>query len=171
MIILASLAQDLQQPEYIHVLLNPLPIYGLGIAVLGLVVAMICRSRAARVTTLALIFVSALSAWPVDHFGEEAYDRVLSMENDDGGAWLKAHMERAETFIFVYYVLAALALAALLAPLKWPRTETPLVVITLLLGVAALAAGSWIAYAGGRVRHSEFRNSPPPKVEAHEHSH
>ena len=31
MIHLASLLQDFQQPEYMHVLLNPLPIYGLGV--------------------------------------------------------------------------------------------------------------------------------------------
>jgi plastocyanin len=32
------------------------------------------------------------------------------------------------------------------------------------LGAIALASGGYIAYAGGRTRHREFRNEPPPKV-------
>ena len=31
--------RDLRQPEYVHVLLNPIPIYGLAIALLGLLIA------------------------------------------------------------------------------------------------------------------------------------
>lgn len=172
MISLASLAQDLEQPEYLHVLLNPLPIYGLGIAVLGLVIALFFRSRPAKITALALVWVSAVSAWPVVHYGQQGYDRVLAMEDDEGGAWLKAHMQRGERYVYVYYAVAALALAAIFAPMKWPRTDAPLVAATLVLGIAALGMGGWIAYAGGKVRHSEFRNSPPPQVEeTHEHSH
>jgi hypothetical protein len=37
-----------QPPEYIHVLLNPLPVYGLSIGVLTLAVALFARSRAAK---------------------------------------------------------------------------------------------------------------------------
>jgi hypothetical protein len=51
--------EHLSNPEYLHVLLNPLPIYGLAVGVLGLVVALISRSRAARVTALVIVFVCA----------------------------------------------------------------------------------------------------------------
>jgi hypothetical protein len=30
----------LSKPEYVHVLLNPLPVYGLAVGVLGLVIAL-----------------------------------------------------------------------------------------------------------------------------------
>lgn len=171
MSILASLAQDLQQPEYVHVMINHLPIYGLAMGVLGLVIAMCFRTRSAKVTALALVCVSAASAWPVAYYGQQGYDRVLAMEDDEGGAWLKEHMRRADTYISVYYVLAALALAAILAPIKWPRSDTPLVIVTLTLGLVAVGLSAWIAHAGGKVRHSEFRNEPPPKLEEREHSH
>lgn len=169
---MASLAQDLQQPEYVHVMINHLPIYGLAMGLLGLVIALFFRSRPAKVTALALVCVSAVSAWPVAYYGQQGYDRVLAMEDDEGGAWLKAHMQRAETYNYVYYALAALALAAIIAPVKWPKADTPLVVLTLLLGLATLGLGGWIAHAGGKVRHSEFRNEPPPHVEdGHHHEH
>ena len=40
---LASLSQDLSQPEYIHVLINPLPVYGLAMGLL-LIILIALRS-------------------------------------------------------------------------------------------------------------------------------
>lgn len=164
-----ALLRELQQPEYLHVLLNPLPLYGLAIALFGLVAATSLGSRPAQVTALVLIFASAISAWPVAHHGERAYDRVLSMADDDGRAWLKAHEHRAEELIFLYYALAAVAVAAIFAPKKWPRSATPFVIVTMLLAVASLGAGAYIAHAGGKIRHREFRSVPPPKTEPDAH--
>ena len=33
--------EHLSNPEYLHVLLNPLPVYGLAVGVLGLVIALV----------------------------------------------------------------------------------------------------------------------------------
>jgi paraquat-inducible protein B len=33
-----------------------------------------------------------------------------------------------------------------------------------LLGAAALASGLYIAYAGGKIRHREFRTEPAPPI-------
>ena len=40
--------QHLSDPEYVHVLLNPIPVYGVAIGVIALVVALFFRTRAAR---------------------------------------------------------------------------------------------------------------------------
>ena len=159
---LDALLRDFRQPEYIHVLLNPLPVYGLALALAGLIVALGLRSRPAQIATLIIVLVSAASAWPVYEFGEQAKDRVLSMENEVGGAWLEEHQDRAENLIWLFYVLAVLSAAALIAPIKWPRSAGPLVIAVILLGITTLGAGGYIAYAGGKVRHREFRNVPPP---------
>ncbi|MEA3092433.1 MAG: hypothetical protein QOJ04_3775, partial [Caballeronia sp.] len=34
-----TILRDLRQPEYLHVLLNPIPVYGLAIALFGLIAA------------------------------------------------------------------------------------------------------------------------------------
>ena len=161
---LATLSQDLSQPEYIHVLLNPLPIYGLAIAVIGLIIAIIQRSRPAQVATLTLVLFSGAIAWPVVHYGEEGYDRVLSMADDQGQAWLKVHEHRADTLAWSFYALAGLAAVAILAPMKWPKTATTLSIVTFVVSLAVLGMGGYIAYAGGKIRHREFRNSPAPPV-------
>ena len=45
---LATLLQDLSRPEYIHVVINPLPVYGLAMGCLGLVVAVLLQRAAQR---------------------------------------------------------------------------------------------------------------------------
>ena len=157
-----TLLRDLRQPEYIHVLLNPLPVYGLLVAWVGLVIGLALRSRRAQIATLSLVSFSSISAWPVYEFGQQGYDRVLSMTDEDGEAWLDEHMHRAEDLIWVFYVLAALSAFAIAAPIKWPKSSVPLAVAVILLGAVTLGSGAYIAKAGGRVRHREFRNEPPP---------
>jgi hypothetical protein len=151
------------QPEYVHVLINPLPIYGLVVAWIGLVIAFFLRSRPAQIATLALVLISAASAWPVYEFGEEGYDRVLSMTDDDGQAWLDEHQRRADQLIYFFYALAGLSALAIAVPIKWPKISTSLVITTILLGATVLGMGGYIAYAGGKIRHKEFRTEPPPK--------
>jgi len=167
---IAALVRDLQQPEYIHVLLNPLPVYGLLVGWVGLIIGLVLRSRPAQIATLSLVLLSSISAWPVYEFGEQGYDRVLSMTDEAGEAWLDEHRYRAENLIWVFYALSAVSTFAIAAPIKWPKSSMPLAVAVVLLGAVTLGSGTYIAYAGGRVRHREFRNeTPPPKRPEHEH--
>jgi len=169
--VIDSLLRGLRQPEYVHVLLNPLPVYGLIIAWLGLLIAFFLRSRRAQIATLALVLISSLSAWPVYEFGQQGYDRVLSMADEDGRAWLDEHKDRAENLIWIFYALAILSAVAIAAPIKWPKSSAPLVTAVILLGVATLGVGGYIAYAGGKIRHREFRNEPVPKRPEHKPEH
>jgi hypothetical protein len=165
-----TLLRDLRQPEYVHVLLNPLPIYGLASGWIGLIIALFLRSRQAQIATLALVLICSASAWPVYEFGEQAYDRVLTMADDDGQAWLDEHRDRAEDLIWIFYSLAALSAIAIVTPIKWPKSSVPLVITVILLGAVTLGTSGYIAYAGGRIRHREYRNEPPPsKRPEHEH--
>jgi plastocyanin len=159
---LGTLLQDLRHPEYIHVLLNPLPVYGLVVGLVGLGVAIWQGSRSARAVALLLIIISTTAAWPVYEYGEQAYDRVLSMADDPGQAWLAVHKERAENLIWFFYALAILSVLALIVSWMWPRTSLLLSIMVFALGAVTLGIGGYISYAGGRVRHREFRNEPPP---------
>ncbi|MBV9491398.1 MAG: hypothetical protein JO069_17005 [Verrucomicrobia bacterium] len=154
----------LRQPEYVHVLLNPVPVYGLALGALSLALALATRSRPAQILALGLVLLCAASAWPVYLYGERGYYRVRAMADGDGGAWLGVHQRRAEQFIWTFYSLAALAIAAIVLPCRWPRSAFPLASLTCVSALAVLALGVWIAYAGGKVRHREFRNEPPPAL-------
>ena len=152
------------QPEYyIHVLLNPLPIYGLAVGLVVLLAAMISRSRAANICALTVVMITAASAWPVYEFGQAGYDIMYSRSDQIGDAWLSEHKTRAERLIYYFYGLAVLAAIGILAPLQWPKSSGPLALFVLVLGCAVLVIGGYIAYPAGKIRHSEFRTEPPPK--------
>lgn len=159
---LETLLRDLRQPEYIHVLLNPLPVYGLVAGLIGLVVAICQRSRLARTVALLLVIISTATAWPVYEYGQQAYDRVLSMADDAGQAWLAVHKQRAENLIWFFYAVAVVSVVALIVSSKWPRTSLLLSIAVLVLGAVTLGIGGYIGYAGGRIRHREFRTESPP---------
>ena len=165
-----TLLRDLRQPEYIHVLLNPLPVYGLLTGWVGLIIALFLRSRRAQIATLAVVLISAASAWPVYELGQQAYDRVLSMADEDGKAWLDEHRHRGEQLVYIFYALALLSAVAIAVPMKWPKFSVPLVLAVILLGAISIGMGTYIAQAGGKIRHREFRNVPPPPPRPeHEH--
>jgi hypothetical protein len=163
--------QQLKQPEYVHVLLNPIPIYGMVSGILALVVALILRSRPAQITAFVVVIFAALSVWPVGEYGERAYDRVDAMSDKDGQQWLDEHMHRAEVGSWMFYATAAVAAAALVLPKFKPRTQFPLALATLVFALASLRVGAWISHAGGKIRHSEFRDGPPPEPVRREEGH
>src|SRR5437762_13265524 len=161
--------RGLRQPEYVHVLLMPLPQYRLLISLIALIAALTSKSRRAHIVALIIVFITSISAWPVFEFGQQGYDRVLTMTDGDGHAWLDEHQERAEKVIYIFYALATLSVTAIFVPLRWPKSSVPLAIALVLLGAAALGSGCYIAYAGGKVRHREFRNEPAPPIKAQEH--
>ena len=99
----------LKKPEYIHVVLNHLPIYGTILAALALAISLILRSRAAQITALILTLVAGTSAYPVFVTGQRAYKTIRNASDDAGADWLDEHMDRAEKTIDAFYLLAALA--------------------------------------------------------------
>jgi len=156
----------LDQPEYVHAVTNHLPLIGLLVAMLALLAALVTKDRSATLIGLALVGLLALSAWPVYHFGEAGYDRVLSMADDAGMKFLEQHKAFAERWIFLYFATAGVAALGFGLAWKWPRTRVYSSILALVLAAASLAAGMVIAKAGGAVRHREFRFHPPPQPPA-----
>jgi hypothetical protein len=132
------------------------------VALAGLVAAIGLNSRVTLLLSLALVAVLSLSAWPVAHYGEQAYDRALAMADDAGAQYLEHHQALADRWIFLFYLTAVAAAASLVVGWKWPGHLRVAACVVALLVVASLMAGAVIAEYGGQVRHREFRFNPPP---------
>jgi hypothetical protein len=158
-----SILSHLRQPEYVHVLLNPLPIYGLALGALALMAAMYLRHRRADIVALLIIFIGAASTIPVMHYGDAGYDAIEATSSDEAAAWLDAHGQRAVRAMKAFYALIALSAAALIIPWKWPKTSRILNVLTLALTLFDFTLAGWIGYAGGQAMHKEFRGPNPPE--------
>lgn len=162
--------------EYVHVLLNPLPVYGLTMGVLVLAAGLFARSKTARNIGLALIVLCAASAWPVLYYGQHGYDNLYPQLDVESQQWLKVHMDRAERFIYVFSLAALLGIASLAVQKKRPKAANILTLLTLVTAIASVGIGGWISRAGGQASHSEFRGEaappdvPTPQHVAHEYS-
>src|SRR5437868_3784910 len=121
-----------QPPEYVHVLLNPLPVYGSAMGVLVLGVALLSRSRPAQVAGLALLILSTASAWPVAHYGGKAYQGIQEQADEQGQKWGEEHMMRAEKLVYIFYATALFGSATLLSQRKFSKASTALSIVTLL---------------------------------------
>ena len=145
---LEGFLKGLEQPEYIHVLINPLPVYGLGMGLIGLIIGLELQSREARTGALALILIAAASAWPVLHYGQQGYDRVKAMADSEGEKWLGEHKRRAEELIYVFYALGAVALVSIAVERKRPKAALPLAITTLVVATGALGIGGYNCLRG-----------------------
>lgn len=153
------------QSEYLHLLLVPVLTHALPVAALGLVLALVFRSRGATRLALGLIALSSAMVWPAVHYGRASYDQVKAMIYRAGVDWLDVHRWRAEHFAWVFYATGLVALLALLAPDRWSKLRRTLTWLALVAALGATAVGSYIAYPGGRVRHKELRQGPPSAIE------
>ena len=151
----------LQQPEYVHVLINHLPLTGLFASLLFLGGSLLIRKRAAVLLSLVLVSLFAASAWPVSVYGEKGYDRVYSLADSEGDANLEHHRALAQSWIWLFYLTGAAGVTATVIGWRWPKRLTPMAAAVVVLAVSSLIAGATIAESGGKVRHPEFRNERP----------
>jgi len=156
--------EALKHPEYVHVLLNPLPVYALSMGILAMTLAFFLRSKQAQIAGLIIVILSCSSAWPVVYFGHEAERHLQDSLNQESKAWLEQHMKRGETGAYVFYATALLGIAAMVARAKFVRTKKTLVALTFAGALASFGLAGWISHAGGQVRHSEFRQGPVPQT-------
>jgi hypothetical protein len=158
----------LSQPEYLHILINHLPIIGLMVAAALLAVFLLLRNRAAVVAGMVAVALLALSAWPVLLTGQKAYEKIDQLADEAGKVYLDRHMELAERWIYLYVATALIAGFGVVAARKRAQLLFPFAVATLVLAVGCLIAGAVIAENGGMVRHPEFRSGPTPASEPHQ---
>lgn len=157
---------EFQQPGYLHVLINHLPIIGTAMGLIGLLAGLFLRERKALIPGLVILFIAGFSAWPVYETGDAAYKSIRKISDDTGIDWLDEHMERADQTVWTFYVLAGVSAAAVLVPLRWPRSGFPLAIVTAVVAVGCTAVAGYIAQPGGLVRHTEFRTPVPASAPA-----
>ena len=148
----------LKQPEYVHILLNHLPLTGLGVALIVLLIGMVIRNLIMLRLGLALVGLFAFSFWPVSEFGEKGRDRVFAMADDEGRNALQEHEHLAERASKFYYALGVIAWIGFGFSWKWPKSTFPISALIILLGLFCLTNGFEIANEGGEIRHREFRS-------------
>jgi hypothetical protein len=158
------LLAHLRQPEYVHVLLHPLPIFGMAIGALLLLGGFFWKNTGLQIAALLLIAATSAGTAAVIEFGEESYDRIESISAPEALPWMKVHEERAERCEPVFFGTGFLAALSLILLWKKPALAKAAVLLTVAAAAVSSMGGGWVAQAGGQIRHSEFRSGPPPAL-------
>jgi hypothetical protein len=156
------LIEVFENPAYRHVLLNHIPITGLGFSWLALAWAVYDRRWPTIVFALSLVLVTSGCVLLVISAGDDAYARVFNELDGHGRAWLDHHTLLADRWGHTMTANAVLAGLAIAAGFYRENLRTIVGIVVLVTTVGALAAAVVIAEAGGKLRHTEFRLEDPP---------
>jgi Na+/H+-translocating membrane pyrophosphatase len=155
---------EFMRPEYVHLLLNHIPIIGLAFAIIPLLLGLIKNNST---TLLAGLLIAVLSGWTtplVMDSGERAYERykqgvVTAFLDKNVEEVLETHEHRAEAWSKVLYATAIVATLTLLVYFFRPNWIRWASIAVILLCIASTFAGIWIAKSGGEIRRPDFRHS------------
>lgn len=112
---LTTLWQSICDPEYLHLLLEPLPLYGLGIGLTFLIVSFVFGELKCRMLALAVICVSCASVWPYNDLRAKATPRILATRSPDFAQLIEQQTQRRKDWSWPYYLMSLSSLAALAA--------------------------------------------------------
>lgn len=152
----------MEDPAYRHVLLNHIPVTGLAVAWVVLLVGLLSRERTTLLAGLALVAVTAASAFLVIPAGNDAYPFVFGELDGDGQAWLDHHTHLADTWGVLLYANSVLAALAIGLGVWRQKLLLPSAAGVTAATIASLIAVIAIADAGGKIKHPEFRLTYPP---------
>lgn len=156
-----ALLHHLTQPEYLHVVINPMPVIGMGLGAALIFAGLRLESGGMREAGLAVVVLTALMTFPTIKLGQHAYDRLYEQIPLEAQQWLDVHMSRAEKLQWFFYLTGALAAWALASSRRKKPAAARQAQATLAAAGVCAALAAWISHAGGQVRHEEFRMGPP----------
>ena len=142
---------------HVHLILNHIPLLGIGFSILLVIIAMFRRSS--ELINVALIFVILVALWaiPVYLTGEPAEEVVENLPGISEQL-IEEHEEQAElAFIFIE-VTGGLALISLFARWYSDKLGQKLTVLTLLFLIVSGGLMAWTANLGGKINHPEIRS-------------
>ncbi len=150
---------------HLHLLTNHIPIFVTLSGLLVLAIALWKREHLARQISLLLLSLGSGGALLTYWLGQQSYKAVRGLADEAGQGWLDLHMERAEQVVWVFWIAFLAAAGAALWCWKGRRFTLPATILAGFLGAASLGISGWIADAGGKIRHTEFRGSELPPTE------
>ena len=156
-------------PAHVHLILNHIPLIGMGFTLLLLIVAIIRKSN--ELTNVALIFTVLVALWaiPVYLSGEPAEEVVEDLPGISE-QMIEEHEEQAEVAFIFTEVAGVLALISLIARRFSNNIGQKLTILTLLVLLVSGGLMAWTANLGGKINHPEIRSDAGSQNVSTQHS-
>ncbi len=157
MIEFANLLEKLRDPQFLHLLLEPMLIYGVAIGIIGFVAAFLVRERKMQLAALILIIASALTIVPYTHFRKKADNEHMAQFAGTQKVLVEEHHTRLLEGQWIYFGIAGLAALTLL---MGAHKGTPGLVMggaTAVAGVGVVLFSMWMQLKSESIANPELR--------------
>lgn len=158
---LTTLWQSIRDPEYLHLLLEPLPLYGLGLGLVMFIVAFVFGEKKSRLLALALICVSCASVWPYTDLREKATPRIIATRPPEYAQVIREQTRRRDEWSWPYYAMTVLTVIAL-ATGHSPKGR-PVLFVVVLGGALLFWFSIWLHKKECEVYHRNIVRYTPPR--------
>lgn len=144
-------------PAHIHLMLNHIPLVGIGFVTLLLILALIMKNSVLINISLIFVFIVALWAVPAYLTGEPAEEIVEDMPGVSE-QMIEEHEEAAKVAFIFIEVVGGLALLTVFVRIFSLKTGNILTLVTLLGIIIGGGLIAWTANLGGKINHPEIRS-------------
>ncbi len=158
---LTTLWQSVLDPEYAHLLMESLPLYGLAFGVTLLIVAYVVNERKCRMLALGLIFLSCASVWPYLDFRLKATPRILATRAVEYGPIIRAQTQLRQDTAWPYYLMAGTSLVVM--AMTHSRHARWGVVVVIIGSVALFWLNVWLHKKECEVYHPNIKRYVAPR--------
>ena len=152
----AHLTEKLKDPEYLHLLLEPIMIWGLGIGVIAFLFAYFFGERKMQLVALGVIIVSSLAVGPYLKQRAQADERVVRLRADMKEQ-IEASQERRRDSSGAYLLVAALAGLTVLMGAHKGMPGMLAGIGTVLAGTVVVIHGAWLNLKDAEIYHPNIR--------------
>lgn len=139
---LKLLGESLRDPEYLYLLLEPLPLFGLAVGLFFLVGSMAVKEPKAQGLALLVICLSCSSVWLYEDQRLRATPRIVATRDPSLGPLIREQTSRRASFNWLYYAMAGFSLLTLI--LQMARKGKPMLYLTVIGGFALLFLSIWL---------------------------
>lgn len=139
---LTALWNSLQDAEYLHLVLEPLPLFGLAFGLVLFGLSFVVRERKTRLLALALIVGCCASVRPYLNLREKCQPRILAMQPAAYHPLIQEQSARRAGSSWFYYGIAAWCAAALVMMRK--NTGLLVSLTTIVVCLAGFLHALWL---------------------------
>ena len=139
-----------------HLILNHIPVVGLGAAILLLLYALVKKNDEMKKAALAGFVLLALVAIPVFLTGKAAEDLVGDLPGVSE-SFIEQHEEAATASLIAIELLGVMSLAGLVTTRRSKVVAKWFAVVSIVASLVVAGVITWTAYLGGQIRHTEIR--------------
>lgn len=139
---LTQLWSSLGDAEYLHLVLESLPMYGVACGLLMLLVAHFAGEAKSRMLALLLITACCASVWPYQDLRATAKPRIVALRDPALRPLIDQQTERRASLNWAFYGVAGLS--GLTLALQMAGKGRPMIFVTVIAALVIVCLSTWL---------------------------